>query len=157
VSETEVIHKYHGLLPCDPYADLHRMPLEDGGLIRPDRVRFTLLMVMEIPEESLVWFRKQMMTPAQLRQQVAAREEELQRRIYTASKQLQSRGYEVDTRIRRGKRIGEEAVAEAEENHYDFVLIQRRKQKPWQRPLVGSVADYVARRVGRPLLILPPR
>lgn len=156
MSEPETTRKFHALFPCDPYADLHKARLEDGGLIRPDRVRFTLLMIMEMPEESLEWFRKRMMPPAQLRQQVAAREEELQRRIYETSKQLEARGYEVDTRIRRGKRIGEEAIAEAGENAYDFLLVQRRAQKPWQRVLLGSVADYIARRAPLPLLILPP-
>lgn len=156
MSESEPTRKFHALFPCDPYADLGRARLEEGGLIRPDRVRFTLLMVMEMPEESLAWFRKRMMPPAQLRQQVAAREEELQRCIYERSKQLEARGYEVDTHIERGKRIGEETLRIADTGGYDFILVRRRPQRPWQRPLVGSVADYIAKRATRPLLILPP-
>lgn len=134
-------------------------PLEDldpaRGLIDPENLSLLVLLVCEVPDESLALFRKQLMPPSQLRRQVAAREVELQRCMVDITRKLESMGYEVDSCVERGRKTGAVITEVAEREAADLIILQRRRQKTWQRVLVGSVADYVTRNTTRPLLIMP--
>ncbi len=143
------------LYACDPLVDPANLDL-DGSLLTPDRVRLLVAIACEVPQESLAWFRKRLMPPAQLRRQVAAREVELQERMFAVSKYLEHLGYDVDTRIERGKHTGDIILRIADEANVDLIVMKRRDQSPWERLLIGSVVDYVAKRARQPLLILPP-
>lgn len=143
------------LYACDPLADPATLDL-DGPWLTPERVRLLVVIACEMPEESLAWFRKRLMPPAQLRRQVASRETELQERMFAISKYLEHLGYDVDTRIERGKHTGDIILQIASEADVDLIVMKRRDQPPWERLLVGSVADYVAKRAQHPVLILPP-
>jgi len=143
------------LYACDPLVEPATLDL-DGPLLTPDRVRLLVVIACEVPQESLAWFRKRLMPPAQLRRQVAAREVELQERMFAVYKHLEHLGYEVDTRIERGKHTGDIILGIADEADVDLIVMKRRDQAPWERLLIGSVADYVAKRARHPLLILPP-
>ncbi|MFE8072530.1 universal stress protein [Marinobacteraceae bacterium S3BR75-40.1] len=147
--------KLKALYACDPFRPLDQ--LDPGGhLIDPGNVTLLVAMVCEVPEESLAWFRKRLMPPKQLRRQVAAREVELQRQMYDITQKLESLGYEVDSRVERGKSTGQVIADVAEEEAVDLIIVDRRRQTPWQRFLLGSVADYVSRHATQPLLIMPP-
>lgn len=138
---------------CDPYRDVST--LDPGGrFLSPDNARLVVVMVCEVPEENLSWFRKRLMPPHQLVRQVAAQEGELQERMFQVVSQLEGQGYEVDSRVRRGKGIGEVLVAVAEELNVDLIVAERRRQSAWQRMLVGSVTDYLNRHARQSLLIL---
>ncbi|BES70072.1 hypothetical protein RE428_10900 [Marinobacter nanhaiticus D15-8W] len=143
------------LYACDPYRDLE--DLDPGGrLISPENARLLVVMACELPEESLSWFRKRLMPPLQLRRQVAAQEVELQERMFEVVKRLESLGYEVDSRVQRGRKIGEVLVAMADEHQVDLILVERRRQTAWQRLLVGSVIDYLNRYANQSMLIMAP-
>ncbi|WP_273426131.1 universal stress protein [Marinobacter sp.] len=126
-----------------------------GGLIDPENVSLLVLLVCEVPEESLALFRKQLMLPDQLRRQVAAREVELKHHLAEIIRRLESMGYEVDGCVERGKKTGLVITEVAERENVDLIILQRRRQRTWQRVLVGSVADYVTRHTKRPLVIMP--
>lgn len=143
------------LYACDPLTDPQSLTL-DQKFLAPESHRLLILMACEIPEESLVWFRKSLMPSAQLRRQVASREVELQEHILAVSKQFEHFGYEVDTKIQRGKHTGDIILEVSQEKKIDLIVLQRRRQRPWQRLLVGSVVDYVSKRASIPILILPP-
>ena len=148
--------KIRALYACDPMTPLADLDPGDH-FIDPDTVSLLVLMVCEVPDESLSWFRKRMMPPAQLRRQVAAREVELQEKMYQVTGKLAAMGYEVDSQVKRGKRTGQVISDVASEENVDLIIIERRRQRPLERFLLGSVADYVARHANQPLLIMPPR
>lgn len=146
--------KRKALYAVDPLVPLDQLdPATD--LINPDTLSLLVLMVCEVPEESLALFRKRLVPPSQLRQQVAAREVELQRHMLDITRKLESMGYEVDSRVARGSKTGQVITEVADREAVNLVILQRRRQKNWQRLLVGSVADYVARHIRQPLLIMP--
>lgn len=146
--------KLKALYAVDPLRPLDQLD-PAGKFIGPDRLSLLVLLVCEVPDESLALFRKQLMPPRQLRRQVAAREVELQQHMLEITKKLESMGYEVDSRVERGKQTGLVITEVADRENVDLVILQRRRQKTWQRVLVGSVADYVTRHTKRPLLIMP--
>ncbi len=146
--------KLRALFAVDPLRPVEHLD-PALGLINPDNLSLLVLLVCEVPEESLVLFRKQLMPPSQLIRQVAAREEELQERMVAITQRLEAMGYEVDSRVQRGKSTGRVIIDVAEKESVDLIILQRRKQKPWQRILLGSVADYVTRHTSRPLVIMP--
>jgi len=143
------------LLACDPLIDVNRIEM-NSDLLSPLDVKLLVVMACEVPEESLAWFRKNLMPPAQLRRQVAAREFELQEHMFKVSKRLEQMGYELDTRVERGRHTGEIIVKVAEDAKVDLIVVNRRAQSTWQRLLIGSVGDYLARHATRPLLTIPP-
>lgn len=149
--------KRKALYAVDPLVPLDQLdPATD--LIDPDTLSLLVLLVLmvcEVPEESLALFRKRLVPPSQLRQQVAAREVELQRHMLDITRKLESMGYEVDSRVARGSKTGQVITEVADREAVNLVILQRRRQKNWQRLLVGSVADYVARHIRQPLLIMP--
>ncbi|MEP5981171.1 MAG: universal stress protein [Marinobacter alexandrii] len=128
-----------------------------GGLIDPENVSLLVLLVCEVPEESLALFRKQLMLPDQLRRQVAAREVELKHHLAEIIRRLESMGYEADGCVERGKKTGLVITEVAERENVDLIILQRRRQRTWQRVLGGSVADYVTRHTKRPLVIMPSK
>ncbi|SDW13359.1 universal stress protein [Marinobacter mobilis] len=142
------------LYACDPFRDLTSLN-PGGGLFGPETASLLVVMVCEVPQESLSWFRKNLLPPHQLRTQVVAREEELQERMYDVVKHLESLGYEVDSKVLRGRLIGECIVDVAQQEAVDLILVERRRQSPWQRLLLGSVTDYLNRHADQPLLITP--
>lgn len=146
--------KLKAIYAVDPLRPLGELD-PAGGLIDRGRLSLLVLLVCEVPDESLSLFRKQLMPPSQLRRQVAAREVELQQHMAEITHNLESMGYEVDSRVERGKRTGLVITEVAEREDADLIILQRRRQKTWQRVLVGSVADHVTRHAGRPLLIMP--
>ena len=149
--------KRKALYAVDPLVPLDQLdPATD--LIDPDTLSLLVLLVLmvcEVPVESLALFRKRLVPPSQLRQQVAAREVELQRHMLDITRKLESMGYEVDSRVARGSKTGQVITEVADREAVNLVILQRRRQKNWQRLLVGSVADYVARHIRQPLLIMP--
>lgn len=153
-SPTDTTQKRKALYTVDPL-----WPLDDldpgSALVAPETVSLLVLMVCEIPEESLALFRKHLMEPRQLRRQVAAREVELLDHMLEVTRKLESMGYEVDSRVERGEKTGQVIIDVAEREQVDLVILHRRQQKTWQRVLIGSVVDYVTRHTTRPLLILP--
>lgn len=147
--------KLLALFACDPLIDVNAIDL-DGQLLSPERVKLLVVMACEVPEESLAWFRKNLMPPAQLRRQVAAREVELQEQMFQVAKRLEQMGYELDTRVERGRHTGEIIIKVADEAEVDLIVVKRRRQPTWERLLVGSVGDYLARKASKPVLTLPP-
>jgi nucleotide-binding universal stress UspA family protein len=155
VPDTEQ-RKLKALYAVDPLRPLDELD-PAGKFIGPDNLSLLVLLVCEVPEESLALFRKQLMPTSQLRRQVASREVELQEHMLEITQKLESMGYEVDSRVERGKQTGLVITEVADRENADLVILQRRRQKTWQRVLVGSVADYVTRHTKRPLLIMPYR
>jgi len=76
--------------------------------------------------------------------------------MFKVSKRLEQMGYELDTRVERGRHTGEIIVKVAEDAKVDLIVVNRRAQSTWQRLLIGSVGDYLARHATRPLLTIPP-
>jgi nucleotide-binding universal stress UspA family protein len=146
--------KLKALYAVDPLRPLAQID-PANGLFGPDNLSLLILLVCEVPEESLALFRKQLIPPRQLRRQVAAREVELQGLMVEITHKLESLGYEVDSRVERGERTGRVITDVADRENVDLVILRRRRQKAWQRILVGSVADYVTRHSRQPLLIIP--
>jgi nucleotide-binding universal stress UspA family protein len=148
--------KLKALFAVDPLRPLDQLD-PAGVLFGPARVSLLVLLVCEVPDESLSQFRKHLMPPHQLRRQVAAREVELQQHMLEITQKLQAMGYEVDSCVERGKQTGQVIIDVADREDVDLVMLQRRRQTAWQRVLLGSVADYVTRHTRRPLLVLPYR
>lgn len=146
--------KLKALYAVDPFRPLAELN-PACSLLDPENLSLLVLMVCEVPEESLELFRKRLMPPGQLRRQVAAREVELQEHMAEVPHKLESMGYEVDSKLERGKQTGLVITEVAEREDVDLIILERRRQKTWQRILIGSVADYVTRHTQRPLLIMP--
>lgn len=146
--------KLKALYAVDPFRPLDELD-PACHLLDPENLSLLVLMVCEVPEESLELFRKRLMPPGQLRRQVAAREVELQEQMAEVTHKLESMGYEVDSKVQRGKKTGLVITEVAEKEDVDLIILERRRQKTWQRILVGSVADYVTRHTKRPLVIMP--
>ncbi|MDI9244678.1 universal stress protein [Marinobacter sp. CHS3-4] len=146
--------KLKALFAVDPLRPIEQLD-PAGKLVSPDRFSLLVLLVCEVPEESLILFRKQLVPPKQLGRQVAAREVELKRHLAEITQKLESMGYEVEGRVERGKQTGVVITEVADQDDVDLIILQRRRQKPWQRVLVGSVADYLTRHTTRPLVIMP--
>ena len=142
------------LYAVDPLRSLDQLD-PAGALIDPETVSLLVLLVCEVPEESLALFRKHLMPPNQLVRQVASQEVELKHRLSEIVGRLEMMGYEVNGCVERGKRTGLVITSVAERENVDLIILQRRRQKTWQRVLLGSVADHVIRHTKRPLLILP--
>jgi nucleotide-binding universal stress UspA family protein len=146
--------KLKAIYAVDPLRPLGELD-PAGGLIDREDLSLLVLLVCEVPDESLSLFRKQLLPPAQLRRQVAAREVELHQHMADITHKLESMGYEVDSRVERGKKTGLVITEVAEREDADLIILQRRRQRTWQLVLVGSVADHVTRHARRPLLIMP--
>ncbi|MEQ9546905.1 MAG: universal stress protein [Marinobacter sp.] len=153
-SATPQKSRLKALYAVDPLRPLDQLD-PASVLIDPENVSLLVLLVCEVPQESLALFRKQLMPPDQLRRQVAVREVELKHHLAEITHRLESKGYEVDGFVERGKQTGLVITEVAERENVDFIILQRRRQKTWQRVLLGSVADYVARHAKQPLVIIP--
>ena len=153
-SVTRQQSRFKALYAVDPLQPLDQLD-PAGTLIDPEKISLLVLLVCEVPQESLALFRKHLMPPDQLLRQVAAREVELKHHLSEIVGRLEMMGYEVDGCVERGKRTGLVITSVAERENVDLIILQRRRQKTWQRVLLGSVADHVTRHTKRPLLIMP--
>jgi len=114
-----------------------------------------LLLVCELAEETLALFRKQLLPPEQLDEEIRAKEKELEPRLMDLAMRLRETGVRVFPRMAYGKRIGETILETAASEDVQLIVMGSRGHGAIKSLLVGSVTDYVLHRSKVPLLIVP--
>lgn len=114
-----------------------------------------LLLACELAQETLILFRKQLLPPEQLEEEIQTREKELEPHLMELAGRLRETGLRVFPRLAYGKKIGSMILEAAAAEEVQLIVMGSRSHGALKSLLVGSITDYVLHRAQVPLLIIP--
>jgi len=114
-----------------------------------------LLLVCELAQETLILFRKQLLPPEQLEEEIQSREKALEPQLMDLAVRLRKAGIKVFPRLAHGRKIGDMILKAASAEGAQLIVMGNRSHGAIKSLLIGSVTDYVLHRTDIPLLIIP--
>ncbi|MDZ4245686.1 MAG: universal stress protein [Dehalococcoidia bacterium] len=91
-----------------------------------------------------------------IEEEINREQREANQYLESVGKQLKEKGLEVEIVVLQPAPVGDAIVRYAKENHVDLICIATRGHSGLGRVIFGSVADYVLKGSGLPILVIKP-
>lgn len=144
------------LVALDPFDSSDALEGYVYRIARWSHAEIVLLLVCELADETLALFRKKLLPPEQLNEEIRVKEQALEPQLMDLAMRLRETGVSVFPHLVYGKKIGDAILETARDEGVQLIVMGSRGHGALKSLLVGSVTDYVLHRTEVPLLIIPP-